>query len=140
MLYALVATFVIGGVAFAADAFVVSDRDQLEILAGELTSGAPETRLDGVLGAIDLSRAAVTITSDRQPTRYEDGDSYALDEHVARTLEPFTARDLEVVQRAIHVDGDRGTVALRVRADGSVHDARIGLVRSGQGWLITDIR
>lgn len=140
VLYAIVATLLIGGVAFAADALVVSDREQLEQLADDLTMGDADERIDAVLRWTDPSRAPITLTQDRDVARFGEEDDYALGEQVGDALAPFATDDLEVVQRSVRVDGDRGTVAVRVRADGELHDATLRLERSGQGWLVTDVR
>lgn len=140
VVYAIVATVLIGGTAFAADALVVSDREQLEELADELTESPRAQRVEAVLRWTDLSRVEVSVTRDRDVQRFEDQEDYALAEEVADALAPFTAGDLEVVQRSVSIDGDRATVAVRVRAEGSLHDATLRLARSGQGWLVTDLR
>jgi hypothetical protein len=44
------------------------------------------------------------------------------------------------VQRSVHIEGDRATAAVRARAAGALYDASFRLSRSGQGWLITDVR
>ncbi len=140
VVYGIIATALIGGVAFAADALVVSDREQLEQLANDLTEGDAGERIDAVLRWTDPSREPVTLTRGREVSRFEEQDDYALAEELGSALAPFESDELDVVQRSVRVDGDRGTVAVRVRADGELHDATMHLARSGQGWLVTDVR
>lgn len=140
VLYGLVATLVIGGVAFAADALFVSEHEELEQLASDLTRPDADERVDAVLRWTDPSREPVTLTRGRDVQRFEEQDDYGLAQGLGDALAPFDAGDLEVVQRSVRIDGDRATVAVRVRGDGELHDATLRLARSGQGWLVTDVR
>lgn len=140
VLYALVATVFVGGIAFAADALVESDRDQLEELATALTSGRPHGRTDAVLRWTDLSREPISITRGRSVQHFDERDDHRLAETFARVLAPFTTDNLDVVQRSISVKDDRAIVALRVRADGKLVDVSFRLAKSGQGWLVTQLR
>jgi hypothetical protein len=133
---ALLTTFCLGGVAVAADALVVSDEERLDELADDLTDGSPEERVDGVLRWTDLSRVSLQLESDGRTRRYEDEDGFRLADAIAEVLAPLEANELDVVQRSVRVDGDRATVSVRVRADGSIHDVTFQLVRNGQGWLV----
>jgi hypothetical protein len=138
VVYALVATLTVGAFAFAADALVVSDQEQLEALADDLTKGAATT--DAVLGWVDLSRENVQISGEGGVERFGESEDVALGERVATLLDPVTSGSVEVVQRSARASGDRGTVAVRLRVDGQIHDVTARLARSGQGWLLTDLR
>lgn len=140
MLYAVVATLLIGGVAFAADALVESDRERLAELASDLTEGRAVARTDAVLRWTDLSRAPVSVTRDGRVSRFDERDDHRLAESFARALAPFTSEDLEVVQRSVSVDGDRAVVAVRARSGGELQDVSFRLTRSGQGWVVTHLR
>ncbi len=136
VVYTVVATLLIGTVAFAADAFFVSDREQLEQLSDELTSGAPA---DAVLRWTDPSREPVTVRHDGVRDRFDEQDDYLLSERMAEALAPLAESDRDVVQQSVRVNGERGTVALRVRSEGDLHDVTLRLARNGQGWLVTDV-
>ena len=140
VIHGLILSLLVGGFAVAADALVVSDEERLEQLADELTAAPPDERVSGVLRWVDLSRETVRIEDGERVRRYRDDDGHRLADDLFAALEPFTAEDLEVVQRSVRVDGDRGTVAARVRVDGEIHDATFRLVRSGQGWLVAGVR
>lgn len=140
VLYAVVATLAVGGVAVAADALFVSDAEQVEQLADDLTRRESGSRVDAVLRWIDPAREPVTITVGRNVRRFTEDEDYALADELADALAPFEARELEVVQRSVRIDGERGTVAVRVRASGRIHDATLHLVKNGQSWLVTDVR
>lgn len=140
VLHALAATLLVGGIAFAADALVETDEEQVTELIDDLTQGSAVARVDAVLRWTDLSRESVSIASGRSVDRFDEQDEHALAEQLGEALAPFSSSSLEVVQRSVRVDGDRATVAVRVRADGELHDASFRLSRNGQGWLVTDVR
>lgn len=140
LVHGLIATLLIGGIAVAADALVESDRERVQALAFDLTEGRAHERADAVLRWTDLSLASVRITESGRVAQYDERAEHALAQRIARLLSPFAAEDLEVVQRSVRVDGDRATVAVRVRAEGQLVDASFGLERSGQGWLVTELR
>lgn len=132
--YALVATVAIGGIAFAADALVVSDLEQVEQLADELTGDVD--RVDVLQQRIDLAREPVVVGT----SRFDESEDYALTEALAEALDPIGSGELDVVQRSVEVDDTRATVALRVRTGGALSDTTIDLVKNGQGWLVTRVR
>jgi hypothetical protein len=140
VVHALFATLAIGGIAFAADALVETDEEQLGQLVEDLTAGSTGARVDAVLRWTDLSRETISVRQGRAVSRFEEQDDHALADELTDALAPFAASALEVVQRTVQVQGDRATVALRVRSEGQLHDASFRLARSGQGWLITDVR
>lgn len=140
VVYALASTLLIGGIAVAADALVESDQEQLEQLVEDLTEGRGDHRTDAILRWTDLSREPISMTSPAGTATFDESDELALADEVTSALDPFTRSDLEVVQRSISVNGDRATVAVRARAGGAVHDVTFRLARSGQGWLVTDLR
>lgn len=138
VLYAVIATLAVGGTALAADALVESDTERLEQLADELDEGEG---VDAVLRWSDPERAEVSVgAGDARSRVYGEGDDVALSEAVTRALAPLDTDDLDVVQRSVTVDGDRGTIALRARADGDAVNATLRLARNGQGWLVTSVR
>lgn len=140
MVHALLATLAIGGIAFAADALVETEEEQVAALVDDLTEGSRLGRVDAVLRWTDLSREPVALTRGRAIDRFEEEDEHALAERLSVVLAPFTAHELEIVQRSVRIDAERAVVAVRVRAGGELHDASFRLSRSGQGWLVTDVR
>ena len=140
LVHAVVATFLIGGVALAADALVETDEEQLAELASDLTEGRAHARPDAVLRWTDLSREEVELVRGGQVSRFVEHEDHRLAQSIGRALAPFTAERVEVVQRSVSVNGDRATVAVRARADGSIRNVTFKLARSGQGWLVTQVR
>lgn len=140
VVYGLVVSCVVGGFAVVADALVESDEERLGELADELTEAPADERISGVLRWMDLSRESVRLEDGDRVRRFDDDDGHRLADEVFDALAPFAAEDLEVVQRSVRVDGDRGTVAARVRVEDRLHDATLHLVRSGQGWVVTSVQ
>src|SRR5690606_1171978 len=89
VVHAVVATFLIGGIAFAADALVESDREQLEQLASDLTAGRAHQRVDAVLRWTDLSREPVSVSRGGNVSHFDERDDHRLAESFARALAPF---------------------------------------------------
>ena len=139
LVYLVAALALFGGVVAAADAMVVSDEEQLTELLETLTEQSPGARIDGVLSWVDLQQAPLRISERGHSVRFEDGDT-ELASTLQDVLAPFDAEELDVVQRSVHVDGDQGRVALRVRDQGELYDATFTLRRNGQGWLVTSVR
>ena len=127
--HAVLATLIVGGFAFAADALVVSDEEAVEELADALAEGGS----DEVADWVDLTRAPLRIQTDGRAVVYDEGDEIEAGDALAEALAPF-AGEVEVVQRSASVDGDRATVALRVRSEGELHDATFHLARGGSSW------
>lgn len=137
MLYASIATVLVGGFALVADALVVSDEEAVEELADDLTQAEPTERVGDVLQWIDTSREPVTVQHEGRGRHFDDGEDAQAADTLADALQGFEAPGLEVIQRSVDVDGDRATVAVRARTDDGVHDATFQLRRQGQGWLVT---
>lgn len=134
--YALMFTVLVGGFGLVADALVESDEEQLGEVADELTGARSAERVEAVLRRIDLSREPVRLDDGTRTQWFAEDDGHRLSERVSSALADLETDDLEVVQRSVRVDGDRGTVAVRVRADSELRDVTLHFVRSGQGWLI----
>lgn len=141
-IYLTFGLLVLGGGTFVADALVETDEERLDSYAEELVKADRGAEADVVRGWAELSRSAVRVDGPSGPERFDRGrDQLALTEALEDALAPLSnAQRLEVVQRAIRVDGDRGTIALRVRADGRVEDLTIRFARSGQGWVLERLR
>ena len=137
--WGVVATVGVGGVALAADALVESDEERIADVADALTDPRAERRIDALLAWVDPSRVSVTVRADGRAERFEEGDGDPAGS-IRDALAPLEDGSLEVVQRSITVEGDHAHVALRVRSDGELVDAQVGLRRDGQAWLVDDVR
>lgn len=137
--WGLVATVAIGGVALAADALGESDQERIDELADAMVGTHADRRADAVLAWVDPTRVEVTVQAGRSSERFGDLDADPGDA-IRDALAPLASGSIEVVQRSVSVEGDRGRVALRVRSDGEIVDAQLGLRRDGQSWLVDEVR
>lgn len=137
--WALIATVGTGGVALAADALVESDEERISEVADAMTGSAPERRIDALLAWVDPTRIPVTVRANGYVDRFgeDDGDPA---ESIRGALAPLSTDSLDVVQRSVSVEGERATVALRVRSEGEIVDAQLALRRDGQTWLVSEVR
>jgi hypothetical protein len=133
--WAALATFAIGGIALAADALVESDEERVDDVADAMVGGASDRRVDAVLAWVDPSRVPVVVDGERYAE--DDGDPAPA---IRDALAPLDADRLEVVQRSVSLEGDRATVALRVRSEGDLVDVQVAMRRDGQAWLVSDVR
>lgn len=140
--YLVFGILVLGGGTFVADALVETDEERLGSYADELVKADRGAEADVVRGWAELSRSAVRVEGPSGVERFDDGrEELALTAALQDALRPLSdARRVDVVQRAIRIDGDRGTVALRVRADGQIENLTLRFARSGQGWVLDRVR
>lgn len=136
VLYALAAAFVFGAGALIVDLATTSDAEQLEAVLDALVAPDEGDRADALLRFTDLSREPVRIRN----RTYDSSDDFALMRAMQNALGELGSDDLEVIQRSVHVNGDRGTVAARLRSGEGPRNVTIHVVRSGQGWLISRIQ
>jgi hypothetical protein len=136
ILYPAIALLLVGGVAAIADALVTTDEEQLEPLAEAL--GEPGERTVAVLQWSDPARAPLRVRDGAGEWRFDEDDA-DLDGALSSA---FASLDgpTDVVQRAIDVRGERATVAVRLRVSGEIHDVNAIARRSGQSWLLTELR
>jgi hypothetical protein len=140
VVYALFATLAIGGIAFAADALVVSDVEQVEHIADVMTEGSDVDRADALSSWVDLTREEVIVSRGSETERYGERNDFALSETLTDGLSSLGEGEVDVIQRSVEVDGDRATIALRTRGAGELCDTTIELHRNGQGWLVSRVR
>jgi hypothetical protein len=124
----LLASVALAGVAFTADALVVTDEERVAQIGDALVSDGP----DAVLATLPSEDDAALRVQGRR-VRGDAADA------VLRALRPLEGPDRDRVQQSVDVRGDDATLALRVRADGALHDVTVGLARLGQGWVLEDL-
>lgn len=139
IVWTVVASMSIFGVALAADALVESDEEYVDELADALTSPRADRRVDALLAWVDPTRAPLTIRAGGRTDRIGESDEDP-GRLIRDALTAFTVESIEVVQRSVRVEGDRAQVALRVRSDGEIVDAQFALLRDGQSWLVDEVR
>ena len=134
-LYAVAIAVVIGGLAAAADALVLTDEERLEQLVDALDGEVDDGSLDEVLRFVATDREPLEVSSREGNDLYEDADA-DLAQRARGLLRSLRGSEVEVVQHTIEVEGDEAEVALRARTRHGVLDAQLDLVRHGERWLV----
>lgn len=132
------ASFAIGGVVWVADVLVESDEERIADLADALADDRAEERIDAVLAWVDPTRVPITVRGAGSTERFGADDVDPADA-IREALGPLESGSLELIERTIEVEGDRAELALRVRSEGALVDAQIGLRREGQSWLVDEV-
>ncbi|MAQ16788.1 MAG: hypothetical protein CMN30_18600 [Sandaracinus sp.] len=134
-LYAVAIAVVIGGLAAAADALVLTDEERLEQLVDALDGEVDDGSLDEVLRFVATDREPLEVSSREGNDLYEDADA-DLAQRARGILRSLRGSEVEVVQHTIEIEGDEAEVALRARTRHGVLDAQLDLVRHGERWLV----
>jgi hypothetical protein len=137
VLMALCGLLLLGGGTALADVLVETDSERLDEIVDVLNEGA-DGRVDRLASYADAERVSVTV-SDELGVRHVD-DQGSLRERLHETLAPLDAPDAELLQVTRVLEGERGRVTVRVRADGEVANLELTLRRDGQTFLLVGAR
>jgi hypothetical protein len=132
---ALTGALVLGATAVA-DAWVVTDREQLEGVLDALTSERPGRRVDAFLAYVDPLREPVALRTDAGARDFGEGDEVELASEIRRALASIDRSSIDIVQRAVETREEDATVALRTRTANGMLDVRADLRRHGDRWLL----
>lgn len=135
LLLALVACFA-AGTALVVDALTHSDRDKLDRFASSLVEERAESRVDAALRLADLTREPVELVYEGKRASFAAGKDAGLARDLHRALAAFEAERLDVVQRAVQIDGETARVAVRLRTEEGFVNALFHLAKSGDDWLL----
>lgn len=130
----------VSGVAVAADAFVVTDREQLDGFVELVTRGETEARIDGALGYFSPAELPVRLQQGHDAQEYGSGDQQALADALRGALGVFDSSEQSLLQHAVRVDGDRATVTTRMGDPSYEQTVIYELVREGERWLVRRVR
>jgi hypothetical protein len=136
----VIAAVSLSGVAVAADALVVTPREQLDGFVDAVTRSHTEQRLDGALDYVDPGTAPLRLTHDGTQHEYGGGDVSALAEELRSALSVFDSREQSLLQQSQRIDGDRATVTTRIGDSSYEQTVIYELVRKGKRWLVRGVR
>ncbi|MEM1418587.1 MAG: hypothetical protein AAGH15_27080 [Myxococcota bacterium] len=137
---ALVAGLLVGG-AIVGDALFVTDEERLEVFVDALSGELDDDAIGEALSFADPNREPVELlATGGVRARFDEGQEARLAHAARELLAPFASTDLDLVQRTVDVHGDDARVAVRVRAEGALHDATFDFARHGDGWLLRRAR
>jgi hypothetical protein len=127
-------------VAVAADALVVTPREELDGFLEAVSREEPAARTDAVIAHMDLKAQPLRLTADGNLSRYDAGESAELAENVRQVLGVFDTKQQELLQHSIKVDGDRASVTTRM-GDASYEQTVIYELGLKDGrWLVRSMR
>lgn len=136
----LIVVLSLGGVAVAADAFVVTQREQLDGFVDDATREPLEGRLDGVLGHIDPDVVACKLQQSGQIREFGSGERAELADAVRAALNVFDGHEQRLLQHAERIDGDRARVTARMADSGYEQTVIYDLVRRDERWFVRTLR
>lgn len=130
----------LSGVAVAADAFVVTEREELERFVSDVTGARADTRVDGALSYTNPSEVPCRLTVDGKPEVYGEGEGTELAEALRSALRVFDSDRQNLLQHSVRVDGERATVTARVGDESYEQTVIYELTREHGRWLVRSIR
>lgn len=130
----------LSGVAVAADALVVTPREELDGFLEAVSRGQPMARTDAVIQHMDPELVPLRLSADGKLSRFGSGDNTELAESVRQVLGVFDSPRQELLQHSIKVEGERASVTTRM-GDSSYEQSVIYELALKDGrWLIRSLR
>jgi hypothetical protein len=135
----LVGLLSLSGVAVAADAFVVTEREELEGFVDDITAASVDARLDGTLSYTNPSELPCRLTVEGQVAQFGEGQGAELADSLRSALRVFDSEKQALLQESVRVDGNQATVTARVGDESYEQTVIYELVRDGR-WLVKSVR
>jgi hypothetical protein len=130
----------LSGVAVAADALVVTEREQLDGFVDEVTAAQVDARLDGALSYTNPSDIPCRLTVDGQARVYGAGEGTELAEAMRAALRVFDSDKQTLLQQSVRVDGESARVTARLGDEGYEQTIIYELEREQDRWLVRAVR
>ncbi|MCZ7686919.1 MAG: hypothetical protein M5U28_52520 [Sandaracinaceae bacterium] len=123
----------------AYDALVVSDEERLEALIEDSTGSITAARIErGRARWLDLARQPFEISGFGEARSYGAGDEAALDDRAADAARTLAGDSLRAISSGVRVEGDRGTVTMRVLGQRlGMAQIEWSLRKHGDDWLVS---
>jgi hypothetical protein len=131
----LVVFVLVSAVSAVADALVVTETERLGDLAGIFASEEPGRRVDELLRYVAPEREALEVTADGRHYVFADGQEVEAADTLRAALDFADRPAVESVQESVTLEADTPVVALRLRANGELHDLTLYLSRHDDRWL-----
>jgi hypothetical protein len=130
----------LSGVAVAADALVVTEREQLDGFIDDVTAAKVDARLDGALSYTNPSDVPCRLTIDGQARVYGAGEGTDFAEALRSALRVFDSDKQALLQQSVRVDGERARVTARVGDQSYEQTVIYELERGEDRWLVRSVR
>jgi hypothetical protein len=132
----LISALSLSGVAVAADALVVTPREELDGFLETVSRREPQARTDAVIGHMDPDAVPLRLNADGKLLRFGNGETGALVESVRQVLGVFDSPQQELLQHSIKIEGERASVTTRM-GDSSYEQTVIYelALKDGRWWI-----
>jgi hypothetical protein len=130
----------ISGVAVAADAWVVTEREELDGFVEDVTSERVDTRLDAALSYVNPSEVACKLSAGGAIKQFGDGERGELADSVRQALNVFDSETQNLLQHSVRVDGEHATVTARLGDESYEQTVIYDLIRRDNRWLVRSVR
>jgi len=136
----LISALSLSGVAVAADALVVTQREELDGFLDVVTRDDADGRIDGALSYVNAGLVPLRFSSDGKLQRFAGDEGTHAAESLRQLMGVFDSKRQELLQHSVRVDGDHASVTTRM-GDTSYEQTMIyELVRMDERWLIRSVR
>jgi len=130
----------LSGVAVAADALVVTEREQLEAFLDDVTRPRLDDRLDGALGYIDASALPCRLQHAGATQEFAGDEQSELADSIRAALSVFDGAEQNLLQHSERIDGERASVTTRLGDSGYEQTVIYDLMRREGRWLVRSVR
>ena len=136
----LISALSLSGVAVAADALVVTQREELDGFLEVVTRDDADGRIDGTLSYVSSSLVPVRLSADGKVQRFEGDEGAQLAESLRLVMGVFDSKRQELLQHSVRIDGDHASVTTRMGDTSYEQTVIYELSRRDERWLIRTIR
>lgn len=136
----LVLVLSVSGVAVAADALLVTQREQVDSFLDDVSRPRLDERLDGVLAYVDPKTVDCRLQHAGDTREFGEDQQGEAAEAIRAALSVFDGGEQRLLQHAERVDGDRARVTVRMGDSGYEQTVIYDLVRRGERWLVRGVR
>ena len=134
--YLLVILSIVVGAAVVTDAVVVTDRERMDDFIESVTGRVSDARIDSALSYANPSEVAMELVHDGRRRRYSDRNASELKPDARKALASLEGSRLHLIQESVSLDGERATIALRVRTDAGLANTVFDLRRKQNEWFL----
>jgi hypothetical protein len=136
----LISALSLSGVAVAADALVVTQREELDGFLDVVTRDDADARIDGTLSYVNSGLVPMRLSAESKVQRFATDDRAQLAESLRQVMGVFDSKHQELLQHSVRIDGDHASVTTRMGDTSYEQTVIYELVRMDERWLIRSVR
>jgi hypothetical protein len=127
------------GTALVVDALTLTDKERLQHFVEDFIGNEPDDRIAAALRLTDPSREPLELVDRGRRLTFQGSQEAMVSRAVHRALEAFTLGELDVIQKAVDLDGERARIAVRVRTEDGFVNVLFHLNKHQEDWLVRRI-